>query len=70
MRISELPRNFLKAQIKAYFKLVNLHCYAVLSYSASLVSCLWLAQGRNTDCLLMESAFCMKKVLMSKYASE
>lgn len=33
----------------------------------SLESSSLLALGNNTDCLLMESAFCMKKVLMSEY---
>ena len=35
----------------------------------SLESSTLLAGGSNTDCLLMESAFCIKKVLMSEYES-
>lgn len=38
------------------------HCYVL---HRSLESSSLLAQGSNTDCLLMESAFCMEKVLMS-----
>lgn len=35
----------------------------------SLESSPLFAQGTNTDCLLMEFAFCMKKVLMREYQS-